>query len=318
MQNGTFQIETPAFQPNNLRHPPASATSQDCRTADRPHSRSPLLKIRNKADATDVSSEIQNQFRDHDTPARSARQIEAHHLLSNGLAHDLNNLFQVANSALSLIELRSKLGKDVDIPALVEKAELALDRAKSVARRLTLLPVQSHGDVGPVDVNSAIHALHGILALLAGPKIEVRLDLMPSAACIACNRLDLENALLNVVANSRNAMADGGIIAVRTAIERRTSREPASDGTAYAVVRISDTGHGMSPEVADRAFDAFYSTRTERGGTGLGLAMVRRFLEDVGGASAIESTAGVGTSISLFIPLFDQCSATDASARPDR
>ncbi|RYX90134.1 MAG: hypothetical protein EON84_14225 [Bradyrhizobiaceae bacterium] len=317
MQSASFQTSPPLFVPNNLHRLPAAAPTHDPDLATRICS--PVQKSERASRNEDWHSdlEIDRKFADENAQARTIRQIEASHLLSNGLAHDLNNLFQVANTALSLIELRSKLGREVDIPALVEKAELALDRAKTVVRRLTLLPVQSYRTVAPLDVNSAVQTLYGLFALLAGSAIDVRLDLAPSHAHIACNRLDFENALLNIVANARNAIAHSGVISVGTSVQHEIPVASASEAGRYVVVKISDTGHGMTPEVAAHAFDPFYSTRAESGGTGLGLAMVRRFLDETGGWSAIESTVGVGTSISLFLPILEDDLADHGSALAD-
>jgi len=303
MQSGSLQTGNPGFVPGDLQRLPVLGLTGAPEMTTSFCSPFQILQGGQKADERLSDPEPESKLRDINSHPRTVRQIEASHLLSNGLAHDLNNLFQVANTALSLIELRSKLGREVDIPALVEKAELALDRAKTVVRRLTLLPVQSHSEVAPVDVNLAVRTLHGLFALLAGPAIDVRLDLTPSHMRVACNRLDLENALLNIVANARNAIANGGVITVATSVEQRAGVHAAGVSGAYAVVTITDTGHGMTPEVAAQAFDPFYSTRAEHGGTGLGLAMVRRFLDDVGGSSAIKSTVGIGTSISLFLPV---------------
>jgi signal transduction histidine kinase len=315
MQSGSFQTSLPAFVPNTLHRLPVSAPAPEL--TDFVRSTFQQREHASPADERLSEPEIGRTLGDEHAHARAVRQIEASHLLSNGLAHDLNNLFQVANTALSLIELRSKLGREVDIPALVEKAELALDRARTVVRRLTLLPVQSHGVVAPVDVNSAVTTLHGLFALLAGSAIDVRLDLTPSNARVACNRLDLENALLNIVANARNAIASGGVIAVGTSVQHQAAVDSATEASPHVVVTVSDTGHGMTPDVAARAFDPFYSTRAECGGTGLGLAMVRRFLDDIGGSSAIESAVGIGTSISLFLPVLEPGLASDGSAAPD-
>jgi signal transduction histidine kinase len=317
MQSGSFQTTPPALVPNTLHRLPAAAPTWAPELTTRFHGPLQNLQRAHEAEAWRSESENGRKSGEH-ARARTVRQIEASHLLSNGLAHDLNNLFQVANTALSLIELRSKLGREVDIPALVEKAELALDRARTVVRRLTLLPVQPHGDVAPVDINSTVATLYGLFALLAGSAIDVRLHLTPSITRVVCNRLDFENALLNIVANSRNAIANGGIIAVGTSLHHRAAVGSAGEACRYVVVTVSDTGQGMTPEIAARAFDPFYSTRTDCGGTGLGLAMVRRFLDEIGGSSTIESSVGIGTSISLSLPVLEHGVASNGFATPDR
>lgn len=234
--------------------------------------------------------------------ARSIQEIEALHVISNGLAHDLNNLFQVATSALSLIELRSKLGREADIPALVEKAGLALDRARIVVRRLIQLPVHPAGHADEVDVNATIKSVHSLLSLMAGPGVEVSLNLTPRKPMIWCDGLDFENALLNLVTNSKHAILHEGKIEIRTSVISQAPTKFDAHERSFVVVTISDTGHGMTEDVAARAFDAFYSTRENSGGSGLGLAMVRRFVCDAKGESEIKSTIGLGTSISLTIP----------------
>ncbi|MGM5028290.1 sensor histidine kinase [Tardiphaga sp. 862_B3_N4_1] len=245
--------------------------------------------------------------------APGIREIEALHMLSNGLAHDLNNLFQVATSALSLIELRAKLGRDADIPGLIEKASLALNRAQSVIHRLIQLPVHPSDRAEEVDVNATITSLRDLFSVLAGSDIDVSLALSLRRPLIFCDILDFENALLNLVTNSKNAISDEGRITIKTSVELlpSLSMSPRTDDSHYVVITVSDSGHGMSEAVATRAFDAFYSTRASNGGTGLGLAMVRRFLSDVSGRSKIESTVGSGTSISLIIPMVQRKTPRD-------
>lgn len=304
MENGSSRYTAPNFISTDLRRlfpiamPRASAP--ELIVDLRAHSHEfPLQEDDPHSDAQDFGVNCMGFA----SLVRSVRQIEALHLLSNGLAHDLNNLFQIATSSLSLIELRAKVGRDADIPALIEKAELALERAKEVVRRLILLPVQSTGDVDRVDVNSTIIGLHSMLSLLAGPRIDVTLALTPLRPVISCDVLDFENALLNLVTNARNAIANVGTITIDTSVEPRGPLDCGDNRHPSVVVRISDTGRGMTRDVVERAFDAFYSTRASSEGTGLGLAMVRRFLSDVGGFSQIGSTIESGTLVSLFIPI---------------
>jgi signal transduction histidine kinase len=229
-------------------------------------------------------------------------EIDALHLQASELTHDLNNLFQISMSALSLIAVRIEQGRQSEIPGLLEKAELSLDRASAVTRRMAALPAAAT-DMRPVDINASVAGMHSLFSLLAGSNIEVQIRLTPCEPLAQCEKYAFENALLNLMTNARNAIEDCGIIEISTSIENRRLGAASEPFRQYVVIKVSDSGHGMSQEVASRAFEAFYSTRRNSGGSGLGLAAVRRFLDDSDGQSEIESAVGDGTVVSLFLPV---------------
>jgi signal transduction histidine kinase len=229
-------------------------------------------------------------------------EIGSLYLQSSELTHDLNNLFQISMSALSLIAIRIEQGRQSEVPGLLEKAELSLERASAVTKRMAALPFVA-SDVRPVDINASVAGMHGLFSLLAGSNIDVQLRLTPCEPLARCDKYALENALLNLMTNARNAIEDCGTIEISTSIESRRLAGPSEVPRQYVAVKVSDSGHGMSEEVASKVFDAFYSTRRSSGGTGLGLAAVRRFLDDSEGQSEIESVVGYGTAVSLFLPI---------------
>lgn len=230
------------------------------------------------------------------------REIDALSLQNSELKHDLNNLLQISLSALSMIAIRIEQGRSSEISALVQRAELSLERGSMVAQRMAALPFVAEREVRPLDVNLAIAEMHGIFSSTVGPDVEIRMRLDPFRSFVRCDRISLETAVLNLMTNARNAIAGPGLIEIRTSIQLR--RHPTSpDPCEHVAIEVSDSGHGMTQDVASRAFEAFYSTRHGSGGSGLGLAAVKRFLDENNGHSAIRSDVGKGTSVSLFLPI---------------
>lgn len=240
--------------------------------------------------------------RSRDALIGGVSEIDALHLQASELAHDLNNLFQISMSAVSLMAVRIERGRYSEIPGLLEKVELSLERASAVTRRIAALPAVAT-DMRPVDINASVAGMHGLFSLLAGANIEVQIRLTPCEPLAQCDRYAFENTLLNLMTNARNAIEDCGIIEISTSIETRRWGAASEPSRQYVVIKVSDSGHGMSQEVASRVFEAFYSTRRNSGGSGLGLAAVRRFLDDSDGQGEIESVVGDRTAVSLFLPV---------------
>lgn len=237
--------------------------------------------------------------------ARRIRQLETLHVLSTGLTHDLNNLFQVATSALRLITLRLEQGRVDDALRLIAKAEMALQRGGTIVESLTTLPAHPASYQRLVDVNSTIRSLEGLLRILTGPKIELRLNLPDEDFTVPCDVLEFENALINLVTNARNAILGAGRVTIATSRQRLAQTADAAGATNYIAVTVLDNGRGMTPEVSARVFDPFYSTGTGQS-SGLGLAMVQRLLDQVGGRSSLQSVPGIGTSVTMIFPSTDR------------
>jgi signal transduction histidine kinase len=215
-------------------------------------------------------------------------------LMTAGVVHDLSNHLQVAAAAIHLLELEVDEAANQQIHVLTGGALEALQRANALTRRIVRF--SRDGDVGLPDTVSVDEALAGMgdaLRWTAGPAVRLHLDLGGGAAATRCDVREFENAVLNLVANARDASPDGGTIFVAV------RRDPLSHSV---LVAVRDEGCGMAPECARRAFEPFFTTRPTHGGSGLGLARVADFARRVGGDASLASAPGAGATFVLRLP----------------
>ena len=249
-----------------------------------------------------------------------SQKMEAVGQLTGGIAHDFNNILAVilGNSELLKLHLRAD-------PYAHELIDTIL-RAALHGQELTgdLLAFSRHRQLNarPVAINAFVEGIVRFLSRTLGAKIHVTTALSPEAGVALVDAAALEAAVLNVALNARDAMPEGGSIAIRTAqIEVRQSPDAKDDlePGAYVVVTLQDTGSGMSPEIVSRVFEPFFTTKIGAGGTGLGLSMVYGFAKQSGGTVSIESEPGRGTTVSIFLPLAQsepRAVAAAATTRP--
>ncbi|HSY85349.1 MAG TPA: ATP-binding protein, partial [Verrucomicrobiae bacterium] len=157
-------------------------------------------------------------------------------------------------------------------------------------------------DLEPVAVNEVIASMETLLRFTLGDRIEFALALTEGASAAICDRQQLENALLNLAINARDAMPGGGRLVIETYHAELGAERANLRRGRYIGIRVSDTGSGMAPEVAERAFDPFYTTKPAGRGTGMGLTMTRHFVERFRGCVELKSALGQGTSIMLYLP----------------
>ena len=229
---------------------------------------------------------------------RQAQKMEAVGQLTGGIAHDFNNLLTPIVGALDMIRSR------IDDVRLKRMAATALDSARRGARLTSQLLAFSRLQrisMKPVAVNEVILNMKDFLrhAIGRAVKIETRLD--PSVAHARCDENQLENAILNLAINARDAMPGGGTLTIATSRGREPDA-PDLAGGDYVRVTVTDDGEGMSPEVLARATEPFYSTKPLGKGTGLGLAQVYGIAQQSGGTVRIESEAGKGTTVHILLP----------------
>ncbi|MEP7157114.1 MAG: PAS domain S-box protein [Betaproteobacteria bacterium] len=235
-----------------------------------------------------------------------SQKTEAIGRLTGGIAHDFNNLLGAIIGNLDLLRLRRATGQDGDVDQLIEAATAAAKRSAALTHRLLAYARQQTLMPSTVDVNQLIRSLLDLLQRSVGPAIEIRTELDAALSLTRCDRNQLESALLNLTINARDAMPMGGHVMIRT--RNVTSAEiPAelsrtNPTTSYILVSVTDTGMGMSPEVAEHAFEPFFTTKPLGEGTGLGLSMVQGFIHQSQGHAVIKSSTGEGTAISLFLP----------------
>ena len=234
---------------------------------------------------------------------RQAQKMDAIGQLASGVAHDFNNLLAVI---LGFAEL---IASDVATinPHGSELSEIvkAANRAAELTKHLQAFSRQRMLDPAPIDVNALITEISGMLGILAGNGIKVVLDLAPNLSPAIADRGQLDQVLMNLVVNSRDAMPDGG----RLTIETREVDLPNAafhDATivpgVYVMLAITDTGSGMSMEIQRRLFEPFFTTKESGKGTGLGLATVFGIVQQSKGYIAVDSAPGRGTTFTVCLP----------------
>lgn len=236
---------------------------------------------------------------------RQAQKMEAIGQLTGGIAHDFNNLLAGVLGSLDLIKLRLSQGRIADVERYVSVGYGAAQRAAALTHRLlafsrrqTLLPVLT-------DVHLLIADMEELIRRTVGPTVELKVELNAEFSTCLVDQAQVENSLLNLCINSRDALPAGGQILIRT--DNQTMAEGAesdhelSPGT-YLTITVSDNGTGMSSEALSRAFEPFFTTKPVGSGSGLGLSMVYGFAKQSGGHISIASVVGTGTCVSLQLP----------------
>lgn len=239
---------------------------------------------------------------------RQAQKMEAVGQLTGGIAHDFNNLLTGISGSLELMEKRLREGRLNGIERYIDAAQQASRRAASLTQRLLAFSRRQTLDPRATDVNRLVGGMEDLIRRSVGPDVAVE---VVGAQELWTTRVDpgqLENALLNLCINGRDAMApNGGHMIIETAnvlLEEDPARERDLPPGPYILLSVTDTGVGMAPEVIGRAFDPFYTTKPLGIGTGLGLSMVYGFARQSGGQVSIVSEVGRGTTVCLYLPRF--------------
>lgn len=232
-----------------------------------------------------------------------AQKMEAVGQLTAGIAHDFNNMLAGVLGSLDLLRKRMKAGRYEDAERYVETAIAAADRAAALTARLLAFGRRQPLDVRPVNVNAVVASMEDLLRRTMGENIAIVRKLDGSLPAAETDAHQLENAILNLAINSRDAMQDGGTLTLTT---RMADRVPGTwtgaDKGPFVTVDVEDTGHGMSSEILAKAFDPFFTTKPLGQGTGLGLSMVYGFAKQSRGHLMITSEVGKGTRVSLHLP----------------
>jgi PAS domain S-box-containing protein len=237
---------------------------------------------------------------------RQSQKMEAVGQLTGGLAHDFNNLLAGISGSVEVISALLKRGRVNDVDRYILAAQNSTRRAAALTQRLLAFSRRQTLDPKPTDVNRLINGMEDLIRRTVGPSVELE---VVGAGGLWPSRIDapqLENSLLNLCINARDAMAPaGGRLTIETAnkwLDQRAAQERDLPPGQYICVCVTDTGTGMSPAVIARAFDPFYTTKPLGEGTGLGLSMVYGFARQSGGQVRIYSELGRGTTMSLYLP----------------
>ena len=253
-----------------------------------------------------LMAEIQNREQSEER-VRQLQKIEAVGQLTGGIAHDFNNMMAAILGGLRLIERRLARG-DTKLGPLIEGATESANRAVQLTRRLLAFSRQQALSPRPVDANKLITGMSELLQRTIPEVVSMETVMAGGLWRIHIDANQLENAILNLAVNARDAMQEGGRLTIETAnthLDEAYAAEHA-DVTAgqYVQIAVTDTGIGMSPEIRERAFDPFFTTKPDGQGTGLGLSQVHGFLKQSGGHVNIYSEPGQGTTVKLYLPRF--------------
>jgi two-component system cell cycle sensor histidine kinase/response regulator CckA len=235
---------------------------------------------------------------------RQAQKMEAVGQLAGGIAHDFNNLLTVI-SGCSVLALGDMKPDDPN-RSLIEEVRRAGDRAASLTRQLLAFSRKQYLTPVALDLNTTIRDLQKMLRRLIGEHIELTADLDPSVGSVMADPGQIEQVIVNLAVNARDAMPQGGRFAMRTAnvnlsIEEARSKALALAGQ-YVRLSVSDNGCGMSPEVQKHLFEPFFTTKEVGKGTGLGLATVHGIVTQSEGFVEVESELGRGTTFHVYLP----------------
>lgn len=239
---------------------------------------------------------------------RQSQKMEAVGQLTGGLAHDFNNLLASVSGGLQVLRLKIHRGQFNDLQRYIDIGESSVRRAASLTQRLLAFSRRQTLDPKPTHANSLIDGMEDLVRRSVGPMVELEIVTEPDLWLTRVDQSQLENALLNLCINARDAMMPrGGKLSLGTAnrvIGERTRDLNLLPGQ-YITLWVADTGTGMSSEVIGRIFDPFYTTKPLGEGTGLGLSMVYGFVHQSGGHVQVHSEVGCGTTMCLYLPRYD-------------
>jgi signal transduction histidine kinase/CheY-like chemotaxis protein len=237
---------------------------------------------------------------------RQLQKMEAVGQLTGGIAHDFNNMLSIVIGSLDLARRRITGGEHPQIAKCIDNAMEGAERAALLTSRLLAFSRQQPLEPKVIDPNKLVGSMSEILRRTLGENIRMETVLAGGLWRTNVDPAQLESALLNLAVNSRDAMPDGGNLTIETANcdldDRYAAAHSEVKAGQYVMVSVSDTGTGMAPEVVERAFDPFYTTKGAGKGTGLGLSQVFGFIKQSGGHAKIYSEPGHGTTVKLYLP----------------
>ncbi|WP_308585368.1 PAS domain-containing protein [uncultured Pseudomonas sp.] len=237
---------------------------------------------------------------------RHAQKMEAVGQLTGGIAHDFNNMLTGIIGSLDLMQRYIAAGRSEEIGRFTDVAVSSAHRAAALTHRLLAFSRRQSLDRRPLDPNQLVVSLEDLFRRTKGAHIELKVQLGRDIWPVNTDASQLENALLNLVINARDAMPDGGQLLIETANSYLdgtdiTTLEPVKAGD-YVMLGVRDNGSGMAPKILAKAFDPFFTTKPIGQGTGLGLSMIYGFAQQSGGHVTIQSEPGQGTCVRLYLP----------------
>jgi two-component system cell cycle sensor histidine kinase/response regulator CckA len=245
--------------------------------------------------------QLQKQF-------QHAQKMEAVGQLAAGVAHDFNNILMGISSYAELLHALN--AQDVKKQSYTQQILAACARAAELVQQLLVFGRKHVSQQEPVDLNRVLEESQNLVRQILGPKCELSMELTDDLLKIIADRVQLEQVVLNIASNARDAMPEGGIFRVGVTrldlpfaqVDQQVTVAPGS----YASLTFADTGEGIAPEILPRIFEPFFTTKTNGEGTGLGLAMVYGEVKHLGGYIFVDSEPGSGSKFTVLLPLTDQ------------
>ena len=275
--------------------------------------------IRNEQDVSyavcGISTDV-THFKKVEDQLRQAQKMESIGRLTGGIAHDFNNVLTVINSYAALLATRLPPGGRESKQA----AEIARagDRAADLTRQLLAFSRKQVLQPRAVDLNAAVSAVGKMLERMIGEDVDLRLSLAPALGTVRVDPAQIEQVLMNLAVNARDAMPEGGALTIETtnvALGEGYAREPAGVAPGnYVMLAVSDTGTGMDKETQARIFEPFFTTKEIGKGTGLGLSTVYGIVQQSGGHIWVYSEVGRGAIFKMYFPRLDDATAEAASS----
>ncbi|HIV70080.1 MAG TPA: response regulator [Candidatus Aquabacterium excrementipullorum] len=256
-------------------------------------------------DAVAERLQEQERLREAEEALRHSQKMEAVGQLTGGIAHDFNNLLTGISGSLELLQTRLQQGRLNDCFRYLTAAQGASRRAASLTHRLLAFSRRQTLDPKPTDVNRLVMNMEELISRTVGPHIAVEVVTAPRLWSTLIDASQLENALLNLCINARDAMPTGGRITIETSnkwLDETAAKQRDIPPGQYLSLCVTDTGTGIAPEIIDRVFDPFFTTKPIGEGTGLGLSMVYGFVRQSGGQIRVYSEVGQGTTMCIYLP----------------
>lgn len=239
---------------------------------------------------------------------RQSQKMEAVGQLTGGIAHDFNNLLTGIVGSLDLMQTRINEGRLENLTRYAGLAMASAQRAAALTHRLLAFSRRQPLEAKPVDVNRLVSSMDDLLRRTLGERVRLEVVVAGGLWLTLCDPNQLENALLNLAINARDAMPDGGRLTIETANafldDAYVAREIGVRAGQYVCICVTDTGTGMPPDIIAKAFDPFFTTKPIGQGTGLGLSMIYGFAKQSEGNVKIYSEAGRGTTVKLYMPRY--------------
>lgn len=241
----------------------------------------------------------------------AAARTETLGQISGGIAHDFNNLLSIISGNLEILQMHVR---DEPLGKLVQAGLRAARRGGELTQRLLLFARQRAVQPVPHRLDETLPGLADMITRVVGEGIQVRVDAPTELPRVLIDPSVLDACVINLATNARDAMPAGGTLTLRAGLA--SAPADASGPECWVALTVSDSGHGMNDDVAQRAFEPFYTTKAAGKGTGLGLSLVQTLMRQAGGQVALRSRPGAGTAVTLYFPLREAAGTGDARASP--